>query len=586
MRIAPRIGSRLCVFGLALAACSGSDKPAAPEAPPTAFVFPPDTPPPAEKGRALLARAAAFVPADASLVLVFRSWRDTVDSLALKGLFDHPVGRTLLEAWRVGGITVTDLPGLRSLGMEVDSSLVFAILPDGTLDLVVASETPAKLLGLFELLPRQKTGPAVKVQGRESHSYIVDDTRFTAVLHDRHFQVLITPAGAAQDAIDSVVQGAFDSAPLWLKRAEALPSPVASTIVLWTPGDPPNPTPDPAAPLNPSLMTIMAEFGSNYRAGETLQALSFPNGSMRLDETSLVVDGAAAAAKARTGISPDSLLRILPAGAAYASAALFSKADAAVAAKLLGRLPPDDGSALARLREVIDGVVADLSPNMFGGDAKPDQRRAVVTAIWPAAALGPVSETGNAAPGSGPAADVGGDVLIGLETGHLVDSDTVLRKLLEAVAHVFSIVTPDISKTTVAGAPAWKLALGRPLLCAAREPLVLCSLGEAPLKAALQLSAAGLPPADPASTVLSLTALDLPAVAGRLGGMLNAVGAGSSAEIVSLLAEDIGTITFSERLTDSTAAIVVKLGDRGHPILPSLVPRVVQKVGPLLHGLE
>ena len=37
--------------------------------------------------------------------------------------------------------------------------------------------------------------------------------------------------------------------------------------------------------------------------------------------------------------------------------------------------------------------------------------------------------------------------------------------------------------------------------------------------------------------------------------------------------------------SDATVARTLRLGDRGHPVLPALVPRLVQRLGPLLASL-
>jgi hypothetical protein len=106
-------------------------------------VLPEPAPQAPEAPRPILSRAAAFVPADARVVVVFRTWREAVESLALRAALDNPLGRDLLNAWKIGGASLTDLTGLAALGMDVDQSLVLAVLPDDAIMVVVASETLA-----------------------------------------------------------------------------------------------------------------------------------------------------------------------------------------------------------------------------------------------------------------------------------------------------------------------------------------------------------------------------------------------------------------------------------------------------------
>ncbi len=550
-----------------LAACSSCKDASAPAGPPpVALVLPEPAAQPPETPRPILSRAAAFVPADAEVVVVFRTWREAVESLALRAALDNPVGRDLLEAWKIGGASLTDLTGLAALGMDVDQSLVLAVLPDEAILVVVASETPAKLLGLFREAAGGAEGEATTVQGREARTFSLGDARFTVVLHARHAQVVISNPAAPASNVDNQLQAAFDSAPVWMRRAAALPTPQGATAVMWTSGDPPEPPAGALPPETPepprSLPALLEAFEPAYASDEEVLALSFPGGDLRVDVVSRVRGIEAARARMRTGAPPAKALALLPAGAIFASVATISGKDAGLVSQSLALLPGTIGGLEAA--QVAPILSAGVAPKMF---AAASQVRTVALARYPDAA-----ETAT---------------LVVLETGAVERPAETLPKMLAALSTAFGKSDAAVTQEKCGERDCWRLALARPLLCAPAEPWLICGLGEGPFRQSLALLAAGAPAPTGGDDALSLGYADVPALVATLSEMAGKAGAPAAlADALKMVGDDIAALTFTERLGPENATITLNLKGRGRAILPSLVPRLAQAIGPLLPLLE
>jgi hypothetical protein len=550
-----------------LAACSSCKDTSAPAGPPpVALTLPEPASLAPESPRPILSRAAAFVPADAQVVVVFRTWREAVESLALRAALDNPVGRDLLNAWKIGGATLTDLTGLAALGMDVDQSLVLAVLPDEAIMVVVASETPAKLLGLFREAAGGAEGEAVTVEGREARVFSLGEARFTVVLHARHVQIVISNPASPAGNVDNQLQAAFDSAPVWMRRAQALPTPQGATAVMWTAGDPPAP-PTPAAPADApepprSFAEVVQSFEAAYLSEEEVLALSFPGGDLRLDVVSRVRDVEVARARLRTGASPAQALALLPAGAIFASLATVSGKDAEVVSQAVSLLPANVGGLDAAQLAPIFG--AGVAPKMFAADP---QVRTLALARYPDA-----GETAT--------------VLV-LETGAVDRPGETLPAMLKAIATGFGKADAAVTAEKCGDRACWRLALARPMLCAPADPWLVCGLGEGPFRQSLALLAAGAPPRPTGDDVLSLAYADVPALAGTLSEMAGKAGAPVAlADALKMIGDDIAALTYSERLGPENATITLNLKGRGRPILGALVPRLAQAAAPLLPLLE
>lgn len=558
-----------CTFPLAalVAACSSCKDASAPAGPPpAALVIPEPGSLAPESPRPILSRAAAFVPADAQLVVVFRTWREAVESLSLRAALDNAVGRDLLNAWKVGGASLTDLTGLAALGMDVDQSLVLAVLPDDAILVVVASETPAKLLGLFREAAGGAEGEAVTVQGREARAFLLGEARFTVVLHARHVQVVISNPEAPPGNVDNQLQAAFDSAPVWMRRATALPTPQGATAVMWTAGDPPE-APTPAAPADApappaSFAALLEGFEPAYASEEEVLALSFPGGDLRVDVVSRVRGVEVARSRLRTGASPAQALALLPAGASFASLATLSGKDAGVIAQSLALLPANVGGLDAtRIAPVLGAGVA---PKMF---ATEPQVRTVALARYPDGA-----ET---------------NTVVVLETGAVDRPAETLPAMLKALATAFGKADAGVTREKCGAHDCWRLALAGPVLCAPVDPWLVCGLGEGPFRQSLALLGAGAPVRPTGDDVLSLAYADVPAMAGTLSEMAGKAGAPVAlADALKMVGDDIAALTYTERLGPENATITLNLKGRGRPILASLVPRLAQAVEPLLPLLE
>jgi hypothetical protein len=550
-----------------LAACSSCKNPSAPAGPPpVALALPEPASQAPESPRPILSRAAAFVPADAHVVVVFRTWREAVESLALRAALDNPVGRDLLNAWKIGGASLTDVTGLAALGMDVDQSLVLAVLPDDAVMVVVASETPAKLLGLFREAAGGAEGEAVTVQGREARTFSLGDARFTVVLHARHVQVVISNPASPPGNVDNHLQAAFDSAPVWMRRAQAMPTPQGATAVMWTAGDPPAP-PAAAAPADApeppaSFAAVLEALEPAYTTDEQVMALSFPGGDVRLDMVSRIRSVEVARARLRTGASPAQALALLPAGATFASLATVSGKDAQVISQALSLLPGNIGGLdAAQLAPVLGAGVA---PKMFAADP---QVRTLALARYPDAAAT--------------------NTVVVLETGAVDRPGETLPAMLKAVAAGFGKADAAVTEEKCGDRACWRLALARPMFCAPADPWLVCGLGEGTFRQSLALVAAGAPPRPTGDDVLSLAYADVPALTGTLSEMAGKAGAPVAlADALKMLGEDIAALTYSERLGPENATITLNLKGRGRPILPALMPRLMQALEPLLPLLE
>jgi hypothetical protein len=550
------------------AGCSSCDRTAAPTAPPVAasppsrvFAFPSvPAPAEAETGRPILSRAAAFVPADAALVVVFRAWREAVSTLGLRAAFDTAVGRALLSRWNLAGVSLLDLPGLDRLGMDVDQSLVVAVLPGDVVMAVVAARDPA---ALAEVIGRAARGPAqvTTLQGREARSFEVGNARFTVVLHPAHLQVLIAPPETPPEVLDNQLQAGFDGAAVWVQRARAQPTPKGALAVAWSPGDGP-----PAPPVLPSPDTdwpeLLDALETVWRAEASVAALTVDGDTVRLDVTAGVSNHTELVGRTADAQTPERLLAMLPGGPAFVAAARFSRHDVAVLTALARHLPDAPGAPARRSPDaLVRALETAVLPSAFPVP-RADVLRSAVFARYPA----PTS-------GAGPGAS-----LLVFDVGALDTPGEAVPALLTGLAGALGFAETAVTPATCAGSPCWRLATPLPLACAVAAPLLVCGLGDAPLDAALGLAREPFSAPPSAESALSLVHVEVPAeptptnAPAGLGALLDT------------LAREVRTATFTEHVGPERARFVLHVTGRGRPLLPALLPRLGDTVAPLLES--
>jgi hypothetical protein len=547
-----------------LAGCSSCGPPTEPGTPSKgtvirkAFEFPEVTDPdPPDEGRPILSRAAAFVPADATFVVVFRSWREAVESLNLRSVLETPGGRAVLETGRIPGLPLADLPGLERFGMDVDQSLVVAVLPGDVVMAVAASRDPGALAAFVGQAggAHGRAATPTTLQGREARVFETEAARVTTILHPAHLQVVISTLETPGEVIDNQLQAAFDGAPIWVQRARALPTPRTASVVLWTSGSGSALSPD-TAPADASTTPFLSASEWTRHTTETAAALSITGDEVRLDLTSRIVDEPALRARFAESESPDRLMAMLPSGPSFAAGTRLSRNDLEGMAAVVDSLHP---LRATRAHDTLgSALVAHLRGRAYTDGA---QLRSVAFARY----------TGSAPPGA-----TGGGSLLIVDAGLPAGAEPTVPDLLRSIGSAVGSPPPDVVADACKGLPCWRL-LTPSITCAESAPLLVCAFGEAPIGAALEL--AREPHSIPARGAedVALSRLHGEVAATQLPAEVPTTSAKRHAVVEALLAaaaQDVRTVTSTANVGAGLARVVVVLQGFGRPILPALLPRL------------
>jgi hypothetical protein len=186
---------------------------------------------------------------------------------------------------------------------------------------------------------------------------------------------------------------------------------------------------------------------------------------------------------------------------------------------------------------------------------------------------------------------LGTESLAVLETGPLLKAEEVLPKALQALGKTFGKADAQVRAGQWGDQRYWALNVSPPIVCAPRDPLLLCGLGEGPVHQAVRLAAAR--PANAASPAasdvqaLNLAWIRLPPLLATGAEMTQKAGLGAlMGEALRAVGEEIESLTFREELRGETATISLRLVGHGRPILPALLPRLNQSVQAFLPFLR